>query len=82
MGVGVRDVNKGISSYGKAIFKNQHFSCICLGGFFLSFFLFFLGKISWNEFLRLSTECSLSCSFSYIWIMYLVMHIFVLIPET
>lgn len=46
------------------------------------FLFFFLGKISCNEFLRLSIECSLSCSFSCIWIMYLVIHIFVLIPET
>lgn len=54
----MRDISKGISSYWKIIFKNQLFSCICSGSFF-----FFLGKIYWNELLRLGIECSLSCSF-------------------
>ena len=44
---GVRDPNKGISSYWKTIFKTQHFSCICFGGFF-SFKGRFLGMSYWG----------------------------------
>ena len=45
---GVRDTNKGISSYWKTIFKNQHFSSICFGGFFFSFKGRFLGMSYWG----------------------------------
>jgi hypothetical protein len=33
-GKGVRDENKGITSYWKTIFKNQYFSCIYPRSFF------------------------------------------------